>query len=223
MRTHHEPRPVPEALLSADDEIELARAIEAGLIAAEALGGRFRVPAGTSTPELTQLVAEGHAAWRRMWLANMGLVRMLAHREGRTLRAPADDLMQEGCLGLAQAIMRWDYRRGTRFSTVAWPWIENRLRRCVREHQQGAALGHEVPDLADPHSLELELTRDALPVWLPSPHGPQREVLVSLARGEDPSARAWAQRWGVSTSTARRIKLAAFQVAREAWQRNRAA
>lgn len=219
MSIHHEQRVQP--LLSAADEIELAKRIEAGLVAAEVLARRWSCEA---TPEeLSELVAQGEQAWRQMWLANLGLVRMLSHREGRSARAPSEDLMQEGCLGLAQAIMRWDHRRGTRFSTVAWPWIENRLRRCVREHQRGAASGHEIPDQPDPRVIDLSLTRDALPVWLPSVDGHQREVLVSLARGEDHSARTWAQRWGVSTSTARRIKVAALQRAREAWECSRAA
>ncbi len=108
-------------LLSRADEVELARRIEAGLLAREALDHPT-----TLTPdlvrELRQLVAYGDAAWERFHLANLGLVRQAVRQFADSIADP-EELFQEGCLGLSEAIMRFDHTRGVRFSTHAYRWI----------------------------------------------------------------------------------------------------
>ncbi len=111
--------------LSADEELELARRIEAGVLAADALA-RPVPPAGADEAGLTELVAIGNAARDRFVLANLGLVHQ-AVRELADSAADPDDLFQEGCLGLAEAIMRFDHTRGVRFSTHAYRWIRRRM------------------------------------------------------------------------------------------------
>lgn len=110
-------------VLDAAEEVRLARAIEAGLLAADALEtGRF--PAGATAQELAELVAAGTAAHQGFFLANLRLVARLAHQWARRSQLPAEELFQEGCVGLGEAIRRWDHRLGLKFSTIAFPRVE---------------------------------------------------------------------------------------------------
>lgn len=100
---------------------------------------------------------------------NIGLVGMLVRRR----QAPAtdmQDMMQEGMLGLIEALRRFDPERGTQFSTYAVFWVRNALRRCqlrmeqtVRIPDGAAARGHrlarveEVPPLAWSPTLDAHL------------------------------------------------------------------
>lgn len=114
------------ALLSAEDEQSLARDIEVGLLAAEALAEN-RHPCGATDRELTLLMEAGLRARHRFVEANLRLVQMIvlhhAHRSG----LPTEDLFQEGVIGLAEAVERFDHRRGVRFATYALSWIRSRV------------------------------------------------------------------------------------------------
>lgn len=121
-------------LLRAEDERELARRIEIGIVAQQVVDG---VPLGVAatSEELQQLVVEGREAWQRFFLANLGLVGTLARRWSTRTGLDVEELFQEGCLGLAQALRRFDYRRGLRFSTLAWTYVQAAMsaaadRRC---------------------------------------------------------------------------------------------
>lgn len=116
-------------LLEADDEIRLARAIEAGLLATDRLN-RGDESAGT-TAELIALERHGQDAWQRFLLANVRLVQSIATREARRSPTGLDELFQEGFLGLAEALMRWDHTSGYRFSTYANAWIQRRVRNAT--------------------------------------------------------------------------------------------
>ncbi len=113
------------ARLDAGEEVHLARLIEAGVLAAGLLAADA-VPAGATRAELSELVEVGNAARERFHLANLGLVHQ-AVREMADSWADPDDLFQEGCLGLVEAIMRFDHTRGVRFSTHAYRWIRKRM------------------------------------------------------------------------------------------------
>ena len=113
--------PESRGLLSAEDEVRLARQIEAGLLAREALAaGRW--PGATPT-ELWVLVAEGEEARHRFVQANLRLVRSVVYPSARRSRLPESDLFQEGCLGLIMAVQRFDWQRPVRFATYALYWI----------------------------------------------------------------------------------------------------
>lgn len=112
-------------LLTAADEVRLAREIEAGVVARAALDGLVE-PGDATTEELQALVELGERAWQEMWLSNLRLVWQMANRHC-PIGDDVDEYFQDGCLGLAEAILRWDHTRGTRFSTVAWPWIRHHL------------------------------------------------------------------------------------------------
>ena len=112
--------------LTLDAEEALARTIEAGIVAAEALT-RPRDASLATDSELTLLVAEGEAARETLMLANTGLVVTIARAEARWDTHSIDELVQEGFVGLALALTRYDYRRGP-FGTYASSWVRRTVR-----------------------------------------------------------------------------------------------
>jgi RNA polymerase primary sigma factor len=122
-------------LLTAEDEVELAKAIEAGLFAEEKLRGMLaldgaRQLAGAS--DLEQLAADGVQAKQRLIEANLRLVVSIAKRYiGRGLIFL--DLIQEGNLGLIRAVEKFDYTKGYKFSTYATWWIRQAITRAIAD------------------------------------------------------------------------------------------
>ena len=114
-----------DVLLTADDESALARTIEAGLIAQEAIATGTH-PLGATDTELESIALAGREAWDQFLLANVGLVRMIATAEARRTGLDEDDLVQEGFVALTLALRRFDYTRG-RFSTYAVPRIRHQI------------------------------------------------------------------------------------------------
>ena len=118
-------------LLTAEDEVELAKAIEAGLFAEEKLGGGMPMLDAINS-DLELLVAEGTRAKQRLTEANLRLVVSIAKRYiGRGLVFL--DLIQEGNLGLIRAVEKFDYTRGYKFSTYATWWIRQAITRAIAD------------------------------------------------------------------------------------------
>jgi len=118
-------------LLTAEDEVELAKSIEAGLFADEKLRGGVPLP-GAAETDLRFLVAEGDRAKQRLIEANLRLVVSIAKRYiGRGLVFL--DLIQEGNLGLIRAVEKFDYTRGYKFSTYATWWIRQAITRAIAD------------------------------------------------------------------------------------------
>ena len=115
-----------EPVLTRADEHHLARAIEAGLIAGQALESGIR-PGGASAADLTHLRRQGEEAYERFVRANLKLVAMVTYRTAARAGLDVDDLFQEGVLGLLEAVRRYDHTRGPRFASFALPWIRMRV------------------------------------------------------------------------------------------------
>jgi len=123
-------------LLTAQDEVELAKSIEAGLFAEETLrawpdGAAARGPR-CERAELAQIAADGMHAKQRLIEANLRLVVSIAKRYiGRGLVFL--DLIQEGNLGLIRAVEKFDYTKGYKFSTYATWWIRQAITRAIAD------------------------------------------------------------------------------------------
>ncbi|MFF4754107.1 sigma-70 family RNA polymerase sigma factor [Streptomyces sp. NPDC002514] len=119
------------SLLTAAEEVELARRVEAGLFAEEKLGNTPGVDEELAL-DLDRLVVMGRMAKRRLIEANLRLVVSVAKRYiGRGLTML--DLVQEGNLGLIRAVEKFDYARGYKFSTYATWWIRQAMSRALAD------------------------------------------------------------------------------------------
>ncbi|GHD92436.1 RNA polymerase principal sigma factor HrdA [Streptomyces naganishii JCM 4654] len=118
-------------LLTAAEEVELARRVEAGLFAEEKLAGTPDLDSQLAL-DLDRLVVMGRMAKRRLIEANLRLVVSVAKRYvGRGLTML--DLVQEGNLGLIRAVEKFDYARGYKFSTYATWWIRQAMSRALAD------------------------------------------------------------------------------------------
>ena len=118
-------------LLTAAEEVELARRVEAGLFAEERLSTAPDLDSQLAL-DLDRLVVMGRMAKRRLIEANLRLVVSVAKRYvGRGLTML--DLVQEGNLGLIRAVEKFDYARGYKFSTYATWWIRQAMSRALAD------------------------------------------------------------------------------------------
>ncbi|WP_438948887.1 RNA polymerase sigma factor [Streptomyces mutabilis] len=118
-------------LLSAAEEVDLARRVEAGLFAEEKLRLTPDLDSRLAL-DLDRLVVMGRVAKRRLIEANLRLVVSVAKRYvGRGLTML--DLVQEGNLGLIRAVEKFDYARGYKFSTYATWWIRQAMSRALAD------------------------------------------------------------------------------------------
>ncbi|ANS78287.1 RNA polymerase sigma factor RpoD [Serinicoccus hydrothermalis] len=119
------------ALLNAEQEVELAKRIEAGLFAEEKLNSGEKVEAKLKR-ELWWISNDGKNAKNHLLEANLRLVVSLAKRyTGRGMLFL--DLIQEGNLGLIRAVEKFDYTKGYKFSTYATWWIRQAITRAMAD------------------------------------------------------------------------------------------
>jgi len=146
-------------LLDAAKEVDLSKAIEAGLYA-EHLLGEDRVPAGVEREDLERLVVEGERAKDLFIRANLRLVVSIARRYVRS-GMPMLDLIQEGNTGLVRAVEKFDYERGYKFSTYATWWIRQAISRAIAQQERTVRLPvHLVEDVNRMRNVTRQLTRE---------------------------------------------------------------
>jgi len=142
-------------LLTAEEEVMLAKALEAGDIARDKLRNG-QVPAG----EIEQQEDEAHVgaeARRRLTESNLRLVVSVARKYmGRGL--PLLDLIQEGNIGLSRAVEKYDYRKGYRFSTYAYWWIRQAVTRAIADQARTIRVPvHMIELIGDVYKISREL------------------------------------------------------------------
>jgi RNA polymerase primary sigma factor len=119
------------ALLNAEQEVELAKRIEAGLFAEEKLNSGEKLDMKLKR-ELWWIAQDGKKAKNHLLEANLRLVVSLAKRyTGRGMLFL--DLIQEGNLGLIRAVEKFDYTKGYKFSTYATWWIKQAITRAMAD------------------------------------------------------------------------------------------
>jgi RNA polymerase sigma factor (sigma-70 family) len=146
-------------LLSAAEEVDLSKQIEAGLYAEFLLdeGGTRR---GVSREELERVVQEGQKAKDLFIRANLRLVVSIARRYVRS-GMPMLDLIQEGNTGLVRAVEKFDYERGYKFSTYATWWVRQAISRAIAQQERTVRLPvHLVEDVNRMRNVTRQLVRE---------------------------------------------------------------
>src|SRR5450755_4713184 len=116
-------------LLTKDDEIRLAQAIETGTAAAERLATAKKLTP-TQRRQVRREIRQGEEAHRQFVNSNLRLVVSIA-KKYQSSGLPLLDIVQEGNLGLIHAVDKFDWRKGFKFSTYATWWIRQAIQRGI--------------------------------------------------------------------------------------------
>jgi len=182
------------SLLTADEERQLSQAIEQGREA------QARLDAGEHGRQLDKAVAHGGLARDRFVRANLRLVVSIARRYPRPPSMDLLDLIQEGNLGLARAVDKFDWRRGLKFSTYATYWIRQAIGRALNQKTSlirlpdersvslRAALRHASGDAEELDEENARLHRLVTPTSLDRPLGDEdTKGLVDMLAADVPT------------------------------------
>ena len=176
-------------LLSAAEEVQLARRIEAGVWAARVLAGQATTSSGASVAELTCIAEDGDAARKQMITANLRLVASIARKVGRYASSEEVlDAISDGNAGLIHAVAKFDYKRGFKFSTYATAWIRKSISCGRPAHSSGPRLPVEVAG----ECAKVAAIRDVLAVELGRPPSAGE---ITLRAGLSVQAVEDRQRW----------------------------
>jgi RNA polymerase sigma factor (sigma-70 family) len=116
-------------LLTKDDEVRLAQAIEAGVVARNELEAAKKLTP-TQRRTLRRGIRQGEEAHRQFVNSNLRLVVSIA-KKYQSSGLPLLDIVQEGNLGLIHAVDKFDWRKGFKFSTYATWWIRQAIQRGI--------------------------------------------------------------------------------------------
>ena len=177
-------------LLTAEEEVILAKRIEAGLFARALLNDTVGVEHsgshGATTDELERIAAEGEQALQRFITANLRLVVSVARKYGRA-QMPLLDLVQEGNTGLIRAVEKFDYAKGFKFSTYATWWVRQSISRGIAQQGRIVRLPVHVAEQVNQVSavrrtLERRLGREPELVEIADELGLTEEQVIDLLR-----------------------------------------
>jgi len=178
------------ALLTAEQEVELAKRIEAGVFAAHVLESDIEM-SPQRRKDLRMVVRDGGRARNHLLVANLRLVVSLAKRyTGRGM--PLLDLIQEGNLGLIRAVEKFDYTKGFKFSTYATWWIRQAISRGMADQGRTIRLPVHLVEQVNKLSrlkreLHQQLGRDATLAELAQESGiPEEKIADLLDHARDP-------------------------------------
>ena len=116
-------------LLTKDDEVRLAQAIEAGVAASADLAAAKKLTP-TQRRNFRRTIRQGEEAHRQFVNSNLRLVVSIA-KKYQSSGLPLLDIVQEGNLGLIHAVDKFDWRKGFKFSTYATWWIRQAIQRGI--------------------------------------------------------------------------------------------
>ncbi len=143
-------------LLTAEDEVRLAKAIETGRKAEAALENEKDA---AKRRQLSRMVRAGEDARQTFIRANLRLVVSIAKRYGHA-RLPFLDLVQEGNLGLIRAVEKFEYRKGFKFSTYATWWIRQAITRAIADKSRTIRVPvHMMDTITQMQTAESNLTK----------------------------------------------------------------
>jgi len=178
------------ALLTAEQEVDLAKSIEAGVFAGHKLETGSRLSPQRKA-DLRAVIRGGNTARNHLLVANLRLVVSLAKRyTGRGM--PLLDLIQEGNLGLIRAVEKFDYTKGFKFSTYATWWIRQAISRGMADQGRTIRLPVHLVEQVNKLSrlkreLHQQLGRDASMAELAEESGiPQEKIADLLDHARDP-------------------------------------
>ena len=172
-------------LLTAEDEVELAKSIEAGLFAEEKAAGAA-VLSLSERLDLQQLARDGARAKQRLIEANLRLVVSIAKRYvGRGMLFL--DLIQEGNLGLIRAVEKFDYTKGYKFSTYATWWIRQAITRAIADQARTIRIPVHMVETINKlirvqRQLHQDLGREPLPEEIGLEMGLSADRVVEIQR-----------------------------------------
>jgi RNA polymerase primary sigma factor len=146
-------------LLTAEEEIELAKTIERGEDAKRELHLEAEL-AADARDDLEDVTTLGERARGRLTEANLRLVVSVA-RKYLNRGLPMLDLIQEGNIGLARAVEKYDWRKGYRFSTYAYWWIRQGMTRALSEQSRSIRVPtHMVAAIGDVYKASRDLQQE---------------------------------------------------------------
>jgi RNA polymerase primary sigma factor len=172
-------------LLTAEDEVELAKSIEAGLFAQEKLA-RAAILSRAQRLDLELLARHGGRAKQRLIEANLRLVVSIAKRYvGRGMLFL--DLIQEGNLGLIRAVEKFDYAKGYKFSTYATWWIRQAITRAIADQARTIRIPVHMVETINKlvrvqRQMHQDLGREPLPEEIGAEMGLPPERVVEIQR-----------------------------------------
>jgi RNA polymerase primary sigma factor len=178
----------PSSLLTHEEEVHLSQAIELGRFAEIELQER-RI-SHNRRHMLQSLIHQAHSAKETLITRNLRLVVSIAKKyTGSGMDLP--DLIQEGNAGLIRATEKYDWRKGTRFSTYSTWWIRHEITRAMDKHSRTIRIPTHMCSCANRlprvrSELVAKLNRDPTDDELAKALGISREQLLSLYNGIRP-------------------------------------